>query len=356
MNSGPAACIIGAVITIALVFAAQSAAAAIPSSPEIAGRVVEAGTGKPIAGALVTGHIGGGYSSWFGHGGDRKLHCFAAMTDGDGRFRIPGWSWTGGRSMDLDGYGAVLSAYHRDYTVHDPGGGAGTYVRLRFIPLLGIPIKPGEATITMRRFDKDEKNGYWFKLGLPIDHYSCDWDADVSDTELVWNAMREEVMEQSTSDALGVAGTIHKLEAATKHPLSIKPKIIASPPARIEARVATMNPGTMAAAVPMSLRITRVLPDPASPLRVGDRVKLTVEASYSTPSDMPVTLVVQAPGGTPLISNVRETVKAGSGTVTLKADFVVPETDAIEIYLPFSMSARPRAVEKRRFEAKPRRP
>ena len=60
MNSGPAACIIGAVITIALVFAAQSAAAAIPSSPEIAGRVVEAGTGKPIAGALVTGHIGGG--------------------------------------------------------------------------------------------------------------------------------------------------------------------------------------------------------------------------------------------------------------------------------------------------------
>jgi hypothetical protein len=111
----------------------------------------------------------------------------------------------------------------------------------------------------------------------------------------------------------------------------------------------------MAAATPMSLRITRVSPDPASPLRVGDRVKLAVEASYSTPGDMPVTLVVQAPG-MPAISNVRETVKAGSGTVTLKADFVVPETDAIEIYLPFSMSARPRAVEKRRFEVKARRP
>ena len=61
-------------------------------------------------------------------------------------------------------------------------------------------------------------------------------------------------------------------------------------------------------------------------------MKLAVEASYSTPSDMPVTLIVQAPGNQ-AISNVRETLKAGSGTVTLKADFVVPETDAIEIYV-----------------------
>jgi hypothetical protein len=180
-------------LPLALLFAAGSVFAEIPEIPEIAGKVVDAASGRPIPGAIVVAKVGGDGGSMFGHGHFRQLHCTAVRADVDGRFRIPAWTWSGRRSMSLDRYGANFSAYHPDYTIYAPGGPSGLHHPVRRIPLVGTLRKPSEAVVPMHRFTKGDANAWGFKLGLPIDDFGCDWDADVSNTDLVWEAMREEV-------------------------------------------------------------------------------------------------------------------------------------------------------------------
>ncbi len=178
---------------IALAFATASALAGTPETPEITGKVVDAASGRAIPGAVVVAKMGGDGGSMFGHGHFRQLHCTAVRADEQGRFRIPAWTWSGRRSMSLDGYGAHFSAYHPDYTIYTPGGPSGLHHPIRSIPLIGTQLKPSEAVVRMHRFAKDSGNAWYFKLGLPIDDFGCDWDADIANTDLVWEAMREEV-------------------------------------------------------------------------------------------------------------------------------------------------------------------
>ena len=169
-----------------------SAAAGVPESPEITGRVIDTDTKRPIGDAIVIAKVGGDGGSMFGHGHFRQLHCTAVRADAEGRFRIPAWTWSGGRSMSLDRYGFNLIAYHPDYTFYTPGGSASVHQPIRSVPLVGT-LKPPEVTIPMRRFAKGDASAWGFKLGLPVDGFSCDWDADVRNTDLVWDAMREEL-------------------------------------------------------------------------------------------------------------------------------------------------------------------
>lgn len=180
-------------LSIALALATASAFAEVPESPEITGRVVDAASGRPIPEALVIVQIGGDGGSMFGHGRYRTLHCTAVRADADGRFRVPAWSWSGRREMSLARYGASLVAYHPEYTVYTPGGPSGVHHPIRRIPLVGTLRKSSEVTVPMHRFVKGDVNAWDFKVALPIDGFRCDWDADVQNTDLVWEALREEV-------------------------------------------------------------------------------------------------------------------------------------------------------------------
>ena len=226
----------------------STAFADVPASLEFTGKVIDADSGRPIAGALVVGSVGGDGGSLFGHGHFRKLYCFAVRADAEGRFRIPAWTWSGQRSMDLDPFGAYLVAYHPDYTFYSPGGHASVHQPVRKIPIIGTLLKPDESTIPMHRFVNDGPNAFWFKLGLPLDWYGCDWDGDVRNEDLVWEAMREEV------EAYDATNPQHrmkwKLENVTKRPSSAPRQFITPPATSIPAQ----SPAAPAASAPAGQR------------------------------------------------------------------------------------------------------
>jgi len=200
---------------LALVFA-MGTAAAVPESPEIRGKVLDAVSGLPIAGAIVVANIGGDGATPFGHGRYRKLHCTAVRADAEGRFRIPAWTWSGKRSMSLDRFGASLIAYHPGYNYYIPGGPSVVQQPIKKIPFVGTLFKVSETTIPMHRFTKGDNEAWDFKLRGPISEFGCDWDADVRNEDLLWDAMLEEV---ETYDAANPATRLKpKLEFVTKRP------------------------------------------------------------------------------------------------------------------------------------------
>jgi len=84
------------------------------------------------------------------------------------------------------------------------------------------------------------------------------------------------------------------------------------------------------------VKIVSVAPDTKSPLQVGDKVKVQVEVSYALTTDVgQITLVVQAANNATL-ANRAALVKKGEGKLTLSAEFVVPDSDAVQIYTPLS--------------------
>lgn len=84
------------------------------------------------------------------------------------------------------------------------------------------------------------------------------------------------------------------------------------------------------------VRIVSVTPDAKSPLKVGDKVKVQVEVSYALTVDVgQITLVAQAANNATL-GNRSAAVKKGEGKLTLSVEFVVPESDAVQIYTPLS--------------------
>ena len=79
-----------------------------------------------------------------------------------------------------------------------------------------------------------------------------------------------------------------------------------------------------------------VSPDTKSPLKVGDKVKVQVEVSYALTVDVgQITLVAQAANNATL-GNRSAAVKKGEGKLTLSVEFVVPDSDAVQIYTPLS--------------------
>jgi hypothetical protein len=84
------------------------------------------------------------------------------------------------------------------------------------------------------------------------------------------------------------------------------------------------------------VKIVSVSPDPKSPLKVGDKVKVQVEVSYALTVDVgQITLVAQAANNATL-GNRSAAVKKGEGKLTLSVEFVVPDSDAVQIFAPLS--------------------
>jgi hypothetical protein len=84
------------------------------------------------------------------------------------------------------------------------------------------------------------------------------------------------------------------------------------------------------------VKIVSVSPDTKSPLKVGDKVKVQVEVSYALSVDVGrITLVVQAANNATL-ANHMAVVNKGNGKLTLAAEFVVPDSNAVQIFTPLS--------------------
>jgi hypothetical protein len=84
------------------------------------------------------------------------------------------------------------------------------------------------------------------------------------------------------------------------------------------------------------VKIVSVSPDTRLALKVGDKVKLQVEVSYVLTTDAgQITLVVQAANNATL-ANRAAAVQKGEGKLSLSAEFVVPDSDAVQIYTPLS--------------------
>jgi hypothetical protein len=94
------------------------------------------------------------------------------------------------------------------------------------------------------------------------------------------------------------------------------------------------GPGATAAPSGSAIRITRVSPEISSQLNVGDRLEVATEYTLNAESGV-ITLVVQS-GDNSSIANQSEVVTRGSGSVTLKSSFTVPETNAIMVFTPLS--------------------
>ena len=104
-----------------------------------------------------------------------------------------------------------------------------------------------------------------------------------------------------------------------------------------------------------AISILSISPTADTVLKPGERVTLSVEVSYTLNADKgTVTLVVQSADNS-TISNHVEVVTRGSGRVTLKDEFEVPKTGAIQVFTPLSVEGRNNTttVDIRTFKVSP---
>lgn len=90
------------------------------SSDPIEGQVLEAGTKKPLAGAIVVVRWEGTYSQI----AESKTSCYhveTATTDGEGRYKIPGW-WQMPKGPFFSPGAKDIIAYKAGYAEHWPAG------------------------------------------------------------------------------------------------------------------------------------------------------------------------------------------------------------------------------------------
>lgn len=116
------------------------------------------------------------------------------------------------------------------------------------------------------------------------------------------------------------------------------------------------KPGSQSAPAESSVRITRISPDPASPLKVGEQVTLAVDVDYQLAAGSgTVTLVIQGGDGQRAGPQHVEVVTKGSGKVALRSEFKVPETTALIIYTPLNLQGQGSTsiVESRAYKVLP---
>lgn len=84
------------------------------------------------------------------------------------------------------------------------------------------------------------------------------------------------------------------------------------------------------------VKVLSISPNTAEPLRIGNTAKISVNVSYTLTSDAgTLTLVVQTANTTPITQNF-EVITKGEGETILEAEFVVPSTKAIQVFVPLS--------------------
>ena len=85
-----------------------------------------------------------------------------------------------------------------------------------------------------------------------------------------------------------------------------------------------------------SVSLISISPATSEVLHPGEKATLVVEIAYELNADSGnVNLVVQAANGLHLAGDI-EVITKGSGRAKLRAEFIVPETKAIEVFIPLS--------------------
>jgi hypothetical protein len=85
-----------------------------------------------------------------------------------------------------------------------------------------------------------------------------------------------------------------------------------------------------------AVQIRSITPPPTQPLTAGQRLRITVEVSYTLPRPQGrLALAFQEPSPTrrPLGAAVADVTQA-EGQLTLSADLVVPDAPTLEVYVP----------------------
>lgn len=89
-----------------------------------------------------------------------------------------------------------------------------------------------------------------------------------------------------------------------------------------------------------SVRILSTTPDTSVLLHVGEHVKLQVAVEYNLTADRgTLDLVVQAADNSGVAHDM-EVVKKGAGKTKFEAEFVVPNTKAIQVFTPLSAQSQ----------------
>jgi len=83
-----------------------------------------------------------------------------------------------------------------------------------------------------------------------------------------------------------------------------------------------------------AVSIVSIKPDPALPLKIGERVKLQLVVAHTLDSDSgTITIYVQAADNSKITQNF-DVISRGTARTTLKAEFTVPATKAIQVFVP----------------------
>jgi hypothetical protein len=85
-----------------------------------------------------------------------------------------------------------------------------------------------------------------------------------------------------------------------------------------------------------AVRITRIVPDVSTALRVGDHVDLEVVAEYTLSAESGTLALVVQTADNSVLANRLEVVARGSGAVSLKTSIVIPQTTSIAIFTPLA--------------------
>ncbi|MDD5209465.1 MAG: hypothetical protein PHV36_08765 [Elusimicrobiales bacterium] len=106
-----------------------------------------------------------------------------------------------------------------------------------------------------------------------------------------------------------------------------------------------------------TVHIASLSPEAYATVRVGDKVDLKVEVDYTLEKKTgTISLVVQKDDNSSL-GSVTEKVKEGSGRVTLKHTFTVPETRTVTVFVPMDLEGynKTMIVDSRTYNIAPRK-
>ena len=80
----------------------------------------------------------------------------------------------------------------------------------------------------------------------------------------------------------------------------------------------------------------RLAPDPATPLKVGAKVRLELELNYALTTADSGTLAVVVQADNRHLAQTAATIQKGAGQAALSVEFVVPQTSALQVFTPLS--------------------
>ncbi len=129
--------------------------------------------------------------------------------------------------------------------------------------------------------------------------------------------------------------------------------LLAQPPAQAQSAARTDESSGS------SVRIERISPSLAQPIRAGQKVKFEVEIAYVVNADSAtVGLIIQRgdSADNPVLSFTTDIALKGSGRLKMSAEALIPDTRVVHVFTPLSHQGdtRTSVVDMRSYKVAPR--